>query len=92
MTNGDERDWGYGEVVPDNGVIDINKTVTDIDKKSMEVSWETVVDVPKSGLPKAVVYDVYPTVTSKNGTILVERVKGTPEITGLLSGEAYRIF
>ena len=81
-----------GEVVPEGGIIDINKTVTKIDKKNMEVSWETIVDVPKNGLPRAIVYDVYPTATSANGETLVERIKpDTVEISGLQSGEAYTV-
>ena len=92
VTNGGRSDWDTGEVIPDNGVIDINKTVTDINKKSMEVTWETIVDVPKNGLPRAVVYDVYPTVMSKNGTTLVEEIiPSTLEINGLLSGETYTV-
>ena len=75
VTNGGQTDWGAGEVVPEGGIIDINKTVTKIDKKNMEVSWETIVDVPKNGLPRAIVYDVYPTATSANGETLVERIK-----------------
>ena len=92
VTNGDKSDWGQGIVVPDSGVTDINKTVTDIDKNSMQVTWETIVDVPSGGLPKAVVYDEYPTATSANGTILVEEIiPSTLEISGLLAGEAYTI-
>lgn len=92
VTNGGQSDWGSGEVVPEGGIIDINKTVTKIDKKNMEVSWETIVDVPKNGLPRAIMYDVYPTVTSADGETLVERIKpDTVEISGLQSGEAYTI-
>ena len=92
VTNGDQSDWGQGEVIPDNGVTDINKTVMDIHKNSMEVTWETIVDVPKSGLPRAIVYDVYPTATSIDGETLVESViPSSLEISGLLSGETYTV-
>ena len=92
VTNGGQEDQGYGAVTPDNGVIDINKTVTDIDKNSMEVTWETIVDVPSYGLPRAVVYDEYPTVTSSAGDTLVEHViPSSLEISGLLSGENYTV-
>ena len=93
VSNGGKSDEDTGRVIPVGGVTDINKHVTEISKEDLEVSWETIVDVPATGLPKAVVYDVYPTVRSETGETLIEKIKpGTNVvITGLQSGEDYSI-
>ena len=89
VTNGGRTDWGSGEVIPDNGVTDINKTVMDIVKNSMEVTWDTIVDVPKSGLPRAITVNYNGSYNGKDAMIITFTNNGQPGLRG--TGEARQV-